>query len=107
MHLFEVALGFEMDRRFRVRGAVALGRTRGFQVAEFTLHQFQHLFMSDVAGGSHYQMIRCKPITKARKQRIAIKSFHGFRRAENPADERMLRPETPCENPAKKTFEGV
>src|SRR6202158_4038332 len=104
MHLFEVALGFEMDGGARQRSAVAFGGTRGFHVAELLLNQFQHLLVSDVTGGGDHQMIRREPVPKARTQRIAIESFHGFRGAENRAAERMLRPETAGENLVKKIF---
>src|SRR6267143_3004732 len=43
-------------------------------------------------------MIRREPIPKARKQRITVEGFHRFRRAENRAPERMLRPESAREN---------
>ena len=68
MDLFEIALGFEMDGRFRVRSSVAFGGTRWFHAAEFPLHQFQHLFVSDVASGGHYQMVRREPFPETRKQ---------------------------------------
>src|SRR5439155_7139420 len=104
MHLFEVAFGFEMDGRLRTRSAVAFSGTRRPHVAEFALNQFQHLFVSDVSGGSDHQMIRREPVPKSRKQRIAIESFHGFRRAENRTAERMFRPETARENLVKQIF---
>src|SRR6202165_6372224 len=104
MHLFEVALGFEMDGGARQRRAVAFGGTRGFHVAELLLNQFQHLLVSDVAGSGDHQMIRREPVPKARTQRIAIESFDGFRGAENRAAERMLWPEAAGENLVKKIF---
>src|SRR6266436_1361057 len=47
-------------------------------------------------------MIRREPIPKARKQRITVEGFHRFRRAENRAPERMLRPESARENFVKE-----
>ncbi len=99
MHLFEVALGFQMDGRFRVRSAIAFGGTCRLHVAKLALNQFQHLLVSDVARSGHHQMIRSEPVTEPRKERIAIESFNGFWRAQNRAAERMTRPE-----PAGKNF---
>src|SRR5260370_17129224 len=103
MPLFEVALGFKMDGRIRVRRAVAFGGTRRVHAAELSLNQFQYLFVSDVAGGGDHQMVRREPLSKTRAQRIAIESFHGFRGAENRAAEGMFRPQPAPENPAKHT----
>src|SRR2546429_9336406 len=102
MYLLEVALGFEMDGRFRARRAVAFRGTCWFHAAEFPLHQFQHLFVSDVARGSHHQMIRREPFPETRKQRIAIEGFDGLRSAENRTPERMLRPEAARKNFVKE-----
>src|SRR6266849_5547724 len=107
MHLFEVAFGFEVDGRFRARRAVAFGGPRGVQGAEFAPHQFQHLLVSNVAGGGHYQMIRRKPLPEARKQRIAMEGFYSFRGTENRAAQRMLRPETSREDFVKQIFRIV
>src|SRR6266566_2830397 len=107
MHLLEVALGFEMDGRFRARRAIALRWTRWFHPAEFALNQFQHLFVSDVASGGHNEMIRREPFPETRKQRIAIEGLDGFRSAENRAPERMLRPETARENFVQKILRIV
>src|SRR6266849_1652818 len=104
MHLFEVAFGFEVDGRFRARSAVAFGGPRGVHVAEFAPHQFQHLLVSNVAGGGHYQMIRRKPLPEARKQRIAMEGFYSFRGTENRAAQGMLRPEAARENFVKQIF---
>src|SRR6266852_3912258 len=43
----------------------------------------------------------------SRKQRIAMEGFHGFRRAENRAAQRMLRPETSREDFVKQIFRIV
>src|SRR5947207_207528 len=93
-----------MDGRFRARSTVAFRRTCWFHAAEFALHQFQHLFVSDVPRSSHHEMIRCEPFSKTRKQRIAIEGLDGFRSAENRAAERMLRPEAARENFVKEIF---
>src|SRR5256886_9323154 len=69
--------------------------------SDLSLHQFQHLLVSDVAGGGDHQMVRREPLSKARAQRIAIESFHGFRGAQNRAAERMLRPEAAGKNLVK------
>src|SRR5438445_11540076 len=104
MYLLEVALGFEMDGRFRARRAVAFRGTCWFHAAEFPLHQFQHLFVSDVARGSHHQMIRREPFPETRKQRIAIEGLDSLRSAENRTPERMLRPEAARKNFVKEIF---
>src|SRR5438128_170927 len=104
MDLFKVALGFEMDGRVRVRSAIVFGFASRLHVAEFPLNQFQHLLVSDVARSGHYQMIRREPVAEARKERITIKCPHGFRRTENRAAERMMRPETPGEYFVKEVF---
>src|SRR5713226_9529914 len=104
MHLFEVALGFEMDGRIRVRSAIAFSGTDRVHVTELSLNQFQHLLVSDIAGSGHHQMIRREPVPKARKKRITIESSDSFRSAENRTAERMLRPETASKNLMKKIF---
>src|SRR5438874_6231970 len=93
-----------MDGCICVRSAVALGGTRRLHEAELALHQFQHLFVSDVAGSGDHQMVRREPLSKSRAQRVAMESFHGFRGAKNRAAERMLRPEAAGENLVKKIF---
>src|SRR5258708_35272253 len=107
MYLFEVTLGLEMDGRLRARSAIAFRRTRWLHVSELALHQFQNLFVSDIAGCSHHEMIRREPVAEAREQRIAIERFHRFWRAKNRASERMLRPEPARENFVKQIFRIV
>src|SRR5260370_19530492 len=104
MDLFEVALGFEMDGRFRVRSAIVFGGTRRAHVAELALNQFEHFLVRDVSGRGDHQVIGGKPVPEARKKRITVKCFYGIRRAENRAAERMTRPETAVENLVKEIF---
>src|SRR5260370_22392915 len=67
MDLFEVALGFEMDGRFRVRSAIVFGGTRRAHVAELALNQFEHFLVRDVFGRGGHQGIGGKPVPAARK----------------------------------------
>src|SRR5882672_6514427 len=49
-------------------------------------------------------MVRGEPVSKTRTERLAIEFSDGFRRAENRAAQRMLRPEAARENLVKQIF---
>src|SRR5260370_37742098 len=96
-----------MDGWMGARSGIVFGRTSRLHVAELALNQFQLLLVSDVARGRHHQMIWREPVPETRKERIAIKGPHGFRRAKNRAAQRMTRPEPAGENLVKEIFRIV
>src|SRR5882724_9815142 len=49
-------------------------------------------------------MVRGEPVSKTRTERLTIEFSDGFRRTENRAAQRMLRPEAARENLVKQIF---
>jgi len=95
MHLFEIALGLEMEwalqfaerRRFRGPGRAHVANSR--------CNQIRTLLVSDVAGGGDHQNDRVQNQVpgNATNRRLAIESLHRFRSTENRRPSECCAPE--------------